>query len=178
MLIVAVLSYVFSMEIGACAARRRNNYFTGLFHDLPEVLTRDIVHPVKKSIGGLDSLIREYERESMEKEVYGLIPESWHEEIRLFTEIEFKSVITCEGRWVEKTSDEIAASYNEDGYNPRDGELVQAADHLAAFLEAYLAQASGMRAPEFQRTCAGLKEEYRTKVISGLRLGEIYADFE
>jgi len=178
MLIVAVLSYVFSMEIGACQRRRCNNYFTGLFHDLPEVLTRDIVHPVKKSIGGLDSLIKEYEKECMEKEVYGLIPPSWHEEIRLFTEIEFKSVVTCQGQWVEKTSDEIDAYFNEDVYNPRDGELVQAADHLAAFLEAYLAQVNGMRSPEFIRTCASLKDEYRTKVIAGLRLGEIYADFE
>jgi putative hydrolase of HD superfamily len=47
MLIVAVLSYLFSLEIGACRKRCYNNYFTGLFHDLPEVLTRDIVHPVK-----------------------------------------------------------------------------------------------------------------------------------
>ncbi len=178
MLIVAVLSYIFSMEIGACRKRSCNNYFTGLFHDLPEVLTRDIVHPVKKSIGGLDSLIKEYEKECMEKEVYGLIPESWHEEIRLFTEIEFASVVTCEGRWVEKTSDEINAYFNEDTYNPRDGELVQAADHLAAFLEAHLAQANGMRSPEFNRTTTSLMEEYRTKVVAGLRLGEIYADFE
>jgi putative hydrolase of HD superfamily len=87
-------------------------------------------------------------------------------------------VVTCQGQWVEKTSDEIDAYFNEDVYNPRDGELVQAADHLAAFLEAYLAQVNGMRSPEFIRTCASLKDEYRTKVIAGLRLGEIYADFE
>jgi hypothetical protein len=35
-----------------------------------------------------------------------------------------------------------------------------------------------MRSPEFQRTTTSLKEEYRTKVLAGLRLGEIYADFE
>ncbi len=178
MLIVAVLSYIFSLEIGACRKRCYNNYFTGLFHDLPEVLTRDIVHPVKKSIGGLDSLIKQYEKECMEKEVYGLIPQSWHEEIRLFTEIEFKSVITRGGAREEKSSDEISEHFNADAYNPRDGELILAADHLAAFLEAYLAQASGMRSPEFQRTTTSLKEDYRTKVLAGLRLGEIYADFE
>jgi putative hydrolase of HD superfamily len=178
MLIVAVLSYLFSLEIGACRKRCYNNYFTGLFHDLPEVLTRDIVHPVKKSIGGLDSLIKQYEKECMEKEVYGLIPLSWHEEIRLFTEIEFKSVITRAGEREERTSDEISERFNADGYNPRDGELIQAADHLAAFLEAYLAVGNGMRSPEFQRTVASLKDEYRTKVLAGLKLGEIYADFD
>ncbi|KAA0242417.1 MAG: HD domain-containing protein [Candidatus Brocadia sp. AMX2] len=44
-LFVAILSYLFSLEIKACARRCVNNYFTGLFHDLPEVLTRDIISP-------------------------------------------------------------------------------------------------------------------------------------
>jgi putative hydrolases of HD superfamily len=178
MLIVAVLSYFFSLEIGACPRRCYNNYFTGLFHDLPEVLTRDIVHPVKKSIGGLDSLIKEYERECMEKEVYGLIPESWHEEIRLFTEIEFKNVVTREGERVEMECDTISERFNEDKYDPRDGELVQAADHLAAFLEAYLATINGMRSPEFQKTITTLRGDNRNRVIGGVNLGEIYADFD
>ncbi len=178
MLIVAVLSYLCSIEIGACPRRCYNNYFTGLFHDLPEVLTRDIVHPVKKSVGGLDSLIKEYEKERMEEEVYGLIPEIWHEEIRLFTEIEFKSVVTRDGQRVEQTSNEISERFNDDTFNPRDGEIVQAVDHLAAFMEAYLAHANGMRAPDFEKTKTILKEEYRTREIAGLRLGEIYADFE
>jgi putative hydrolase of HD superfamily len=178
MFIVAVLSYLFSLEICACLRRCYNNYFTGLFHDLPEVLTRDIVHPVKKSIGGLDSLIKEYERECMKREVYGLIPEDWHEEIKLFTEIEFKSVVTVESQQMEASSDEISARFNEDAYNPRDGELVQAADHLAAFLEAYLAVANGMRSPEFQKSVTNLKEDYRNRAVGGVNLGEIYADFD
>jgi putative hydrolase of HD superfamily len=178
MLVVALLSYLFSLEIGACPKRCYNNYFTGLFHDLPEVLTRDIVHPVKTSVSGLDSLIKEYERQQMEEKVYGLIPEPWHDEIRLFTEIEFKSVVSCGRSRVEKTSSEISEHFNEDAYDPRDGELIQAADQLAAFLEAYLALANGMRAPDFQKTKTNLKEEYQAKVIAGLQLGQIYADFD
>ncbi|MEW6536924.1 MAG: HD domain-containing protein [Candidatus Auribacterota bacterium] len=50
MLIVAILAYLCSNEIGACPARIYNNYFSSLFHDLPEVLTRDIISPVKKSV--------------------------------------------------------------------------------------------------------------------------------
>jgi putative hydrolase of HD superfamily len=178
MLIVAILSYLFSLEAGACKRRCYNNYFTGLFHDLPEVLTRDIVHPVKKSVGGLDSLIKEYERERMEEEVYSLIPETWHGEMRMFTEIEFKSVVTIDGALQEKTSDEISARFNEDSYNPRDGELVQAVDHLGAFCEAYLAFANGMRSTDFEKTKTVLKQDYLGKVIAGLRFGEIYSDFD
>ena len=74
MLIVAILSYLFSLAIGASAKRCFNNYFTGLFHDLPEVLTRDIISPVKRSIEGLESLIKSYEKELMEQEVFNLIP--------------------------------------------------------------------------------------------------------
>jgi putative hydrolase of HD superfamily len=178
MLVVALFAYLFSLEIAACPRRCYNNYFTGLFHDLPEVLTRDIVHPVKQSVSGLDSLIKEYERERMEEEVYGLIPESWHEEIRLFTEIEFKSVVTWGGQRVEKTSGEISAHFNEDACDPRDGELIQAADHLAAFLEAYLALAHGIRSPEFEKAKASLRAEYHAKTIAGVPFGEIYADFD
>ena len=75
-----------------------NNYFTGLFHDLPEVLTRDIISPVKRSVEGLSDLIKGYEKEQMEKEVYGLIPEEWHPEIKMFTEDEFDSVVTINGK--------------------------------------------------------------------------------
>ncbi len=178
MLIVAILSYLLSLEINACPRRCYNNYFTGLFHDLPEVLTRDIVHPVKKSVGGLDSLIKEYEKERMEEEVYGLIEESWHKEMRMFTEIEFKSVVTLDGTLHEKTSDEISARFNEDRYNPRDGELVQAVDHLAAFCEAYLALANGVKAQDFDKTKASLRQDYLGKTIAGLRFGEIYSDFD
>ncbi|HVN24773.1 MAG TPA: HD domain-containing protein [Syntrophorhabdales bacterium] len=178
MLIVAILSYLLSLEIKACPQRCYNNYFTGLFHDLPEVLTRDIVHPVKKSVGGLDSLIKEYEKERMEEEVYSLIQEEWHREMRMFTEIEFKSVVTLENRLQETTSDEISARYNEDRYNPRDGELVQAVDHLAAFCEAYLALVNGVKAQDFEKTKTGLRQDYLGKTIAGLRFGEIYSDFD
>ena len=178
MLIVAILSYLLSREIDACPKRCYNNYFTALFHDLPEVLTRDIVHPVKKSVGGLDSLIKEYEKERMEEEVYSLIQEDWHREMRMFTEIEFKSVVMLDGTLQEKTSDEISARYNEDQYNPRDGELVQAVDHLAAFCEAYLALANGVKAQDFDKTKTGLKQDYMGKTIAGLRFGEIYSDFD
>ena len=178
MLIVAILSYLLSLEIKACPKRCYNNYFTGLFHDLPEVLTRDIVHPVKKSVGGLDSLIKEYEKERMEEEVYSLIQEDWHGEMRMFTEIEFKSVVTLDNTLEEKTSDEISARYNEDRYNPRDGELVQAVDHLAAFCEAYLALANGVKAQDFDKTKTSLRQDYMGRTIAGLRFGEIYSDFD
>ncbi|MDD4496325.1 MAG: HD domain-containing protein, partial [Eubacteriales bacterium] len=46
MLIVAIMSYIITLQLDACDKRLYNNYFAGLFHDLPEVLTRDIISPI------------------------------------------------------------------------------------------------------------------------------------
>jgi len=98
MLIVAILSYLFSLEIDACPKRRANNYFTGLFHDLPEVLTKDIISPVKRAATGLDRFVKDFEREEMERRIYGpeLIPKAWQPEMRMFTEEGFVSKVTID----------------------------------------------------------------------------------
>ena len=126
----------------------------------------------------IDKQIHKMVKERMEEEVYGLIEEAWHKEMRMFTEIEFKSVVTLDGALQEKTSEEISARCNEDRYNPRDGALVQAVDHLPAFCEAYLALANGVKAQDFDKTKTGLKQDYMGKTIAGLRFGEIYSDFD
>ncbi len=178
MLIVAILSYLFSLEVKASRKRSVNNYFNGLFHDLPEVLTRDIISPVKRSIEGLSNLIREYEKEMMEKEVYGLIPVEWHREVKMFTENEFRSTVSLDGRIVMTTSDEISASYNEDQFEPRDGEFVEAADHLAAYIEAFMALKNGLTSPELEEAKSSIRRKYGHVVITGINIGEIYADFD
>lgn len=178
MLIVAVVSYLVSLEIGACKKRCVNNYLTGLFHDLPEVLTRDIISPVKNSIEGLSELIKDYEKEQMEQTVYALIPAAWHADMKMFAENEFDGIVTLDGGVAHKTSDEINGGFNSDEYNPRDGELVKAADHLAAFIEAYMAIKNGMTSPELDDGKKSLKGQYKKSVIAGVKFGEIYADFE
>jgi len=177
-LFVALLSYLFSIQVNACRRRRINNYFTGLFHDLPEVLTRDIISPVKKSVEGLDELIKEYEKEQMDKEVYGLIPPEWHKDIRMFTEDEFTGIAHVKGRRRRVPSAEISEKYNEDVFNPRDGELVKAADSLAAFIEADVAIKNGSYSPEFQEAKMAFRDMYGRANIAGINFGEIYADFD
>jgi len=154
MLIVAIFSYLFSLQSNRSKTVAVNNYFTGLFHDLPEVLTRDIINPVKKSVEGLDDLIKEYERSEMDKKIYKLIPEQWHGEIRMFTEHEFENM------------------------QNRDGELVKAADDLAAFIEAYLSIINGIHNEDLIIAMNNLKEKYKTKVVNGINFGKIYDDFD
>ena len=177
-LFVAILSYLFSLEIKACKKRCVNNYFTGLFHDLPEVLTRDIISPVKRSVEGLSDLIKGYEKEQMEKEVYGLIPEEWHPEIKMFTEDEFDSVVTINGKKEKFSSKEINETYNDDRFNPKDGELVKAADSLAGFIEASVAIRNGSASPDLQYAKLSVKKQYERVNIANINFGELYADFD
>jgi putative hydrolase of HD superfamily len=178
MLIVGIVSYLFSLEFAASPKRRYNNFFTGLFHDLPEVLTRDIISPVKRSIPDLDTLIKEYEMQQMEEVVYNLIPRDWHEEIKMFTESEFLNVVTINGKKEKKPSEDINNHFNDDSFNPRDGELIEAVDNLAAFVEAYLAIKNGIRVNDFEEAKTKIKHKYSVKTIAGINFGEIYADFE
>lgn len=178
MLIVALLSYLFSLQMGTCPRRYFNNYFSALFHDLPEVLTKDIISPIKVSVEGLDDLIKEYEREQMDKEVYGLIPREWHQEIKMFTEGEFRGVVTLDNKVAYKSSEDINRNYNHDVYNARDGEVVKAADNLAAFLEAYLALRNGIVSSDLEEAKWKIRSANDRQTIGGINLGEIYADFD
>lgn len=164
MLIVAILCYLFSVEIKAGERRVYNNFFAGLFHDLPEVLTRDIVSPVKRSVEGLEAIIKEIEKEQFATHILTLLPRQWMGEILYFLEDEFQSKVVINGRTVICSSDTINQSYNSDQFNALDGELVRAADQLAAYIEASLSISYGMKAPvlikakgQIYNKCAGLQ---------------------
>jgi putative hydrolase of HD superfamily len=180
MLIVAILSYLFSLTIDACSKRRTNNYFAGLFHDLPEVLTKDVISPVKRASTGVDRFVKEFEREEMQRRIYRpkLIPQAWEPEMRMFTEDEFASKVTVEGKLQNTTSDAISASYNDDRYNPVDGELVKAADDLAAFMEAYLALQNGISNAQLRTAVREKSLFYRHKTIAGINFGKAYKGFQ
>lgn len=177
-LLVAVLSYLFSWQVGACSKRRINNYFTGLFHDFPEVLTRDIVSPVKGAVSGLRSLIKNIEKDLMESEVYNLLPSEWRNELELYTESEFSDVIILDKKRKNVKSEEIFTKYNDDRYCPRDGTLVKLADDLVAFIEAHEALKNGCAHEEFEEAKTELRNQYRNFKIASLDVGKIYADFD
>ncbi|MCK4402992.1 MAG: HD domain-containing protein [Dehalococcoidia bacterium] len=180
MLIVAMLAYLLSLAINACQKRCINNYFTGLFHDLPEVLTRDIISPVKESVQGLQRIVKRFERKQMKEEVYKLIPSSWHGEIKMYTENEFKTIVSKEGEITQTTSAEINQRYNRDEFSPRDGQLVRAIDHLAAYIEAYLAtEQHGIKSTQLEDAKRKYSRRYRGQKakIAGIDFASVYADF-
>lgn len=178
MLVVAILSYFTSLELEApCKKRLENNFFAGLFHDLPEVLTRDIVSPVKNSVKGLDSIISGIEDEQMRKIIYPLLPPSWHSEIEYYTQNEFDSKIQLEGTRTIVTSDEINTRYNEDRYLPLDGQIIRGCDHLSAYIEAYMSLTYGIRSEQMLGGYKHLREKYASKVIGGIDFSKLFEYF-
>lgn len=177
-LIVAVLSYLCSCEIGACTARIINNFFGGLFHDMPEVLTRDIVSPVKNSVIGLDELIKEIEDLQMHEVIYPLIPKKWHEEFAYFTQNEFSSKIKRDGETILVSTDEINEKYNSDMFCPYDGEIVRAMDNFGAYIETYFSHTTGVTSHTLRDANRDLYEAYKNKVIGGYSFGTLFDYFK
>lgn len=178
MLIVAMLSFLTSVELGACNQRIANNYFAGLFHDLPEVLTRDIVSPVKNSVAGLDELIKEIESRQIEETLLPLLPAQWHKQIRYFTEDEFQNKISANGSIQVVGSGEISQKYNEDRYSPIDGELIRACDHFAAYMEAYLSISHGIRSHYLTDGYEKLFSQYQGRKVAGYDFGCLFGFFK
>lgn len=178
MLVVAVLSYMLSLQIGACEKRRYNNFFAGLFHDMPEVLTRDIISPVKNSIEGLGELIKEIEEIQMEEVLYPLLPFEWQEEIRYYTENEFKSRIKSVKGLEIISSDDISAMYNQDVFSPVDGQIIEFCDKFAAYMEAYLSIKHGISSHNLKEGHRQLYERYCNFRIAGLNAGMMFDYFK
>ncbi len=179
MLVVAILSYFLTLELNnPCRKRLENNFFAGLFHDLPEVLTRDIVSPVKNSVKGLDSIISEIEDEQMREIIYPLLPPEWHREIEYYTQNEFDSKVKTEDEILMVTTDDINEQYNSDSFNPIDGQLIRCADHLSAYIEAYMSLNYGIRSEQMVLGYDHLKEKYSNKVVGGLDIGQLFDYFE
>lgn len=176
LLFVAVVSYLVSIEIKACERRAYNNFFGGLFHDLPEVLTRDIVSPVKASVEGLDKLIHRYEQEAMNQRIYPLLPESWHSELRYYTEEEFTNK-TWQNEHVDplqRHKGDIPYELNFDRYNPLDGQLIEVCDKLAAYIEASASIRTGIHPQALEDGKRRLYERFAHTALYGYPIGQLF----
>jgi len=177
MLIVALLTYILTLQLDACEKRKYNNFFAGLFHDMPEVLTRDIISPVKNSIEGLGDLIKTIEDMQMEEVLLPLLPQGWRPEIRYFTGNEFADKIIVDGKTIEVNTEKIGEYYNEDRFSPVDGSLIEFSDKFAAYMEAYLSIKHGISSQNLLDGHRDLYERFGKKRIAGMDLGVLFDYF-
>ena len=168
MLTVAIFGYFFSLEVNACDKRLQNNFFTALFHDLPEALTRDIITPVKYCVDELSEIIAEYEIEKIQESILPNIPEILHDEfsyiLGLYDGIkeEFQNKIYEDKIQIV----EDVSKYNSNKYNAIDGLALKQCDKLSAFVEASLSISHGIKSKEL---ISGKKEILKgLKVVQGV----------
>ena len=132
MLLVANMVFLHDLDIRSDDASVYRNYFTALFHDLPEVLTKDVITPIKTSIDGLDDLLAEYEKEMVATVLLPLLPKEWHEE--------FRSLV-------------------DDPFGGPEGKEIKACDRMAAYLEAYVSERRGISSVPLSRGKQELRDK-------------------
>ncbi len=81
-LMVAIMAYLNDLDTGADDRTSYNDFYTGLFHDIPEVLTKDVISPVKTNVEGLVDILDGYEHELVESMMIPLLPEAIRDEFR------------------------------------------------------------------------------------------------
>lgn len=165
MLTVAIFGYFYSLDVKACDKRLQNNFFTALFHDLPEALTRDIISPVKYSVDELADIISEYEITKIEDDILPNVPFFMQKEFSYLLGLydgvkdEFLDKIIENG--TIKVVDDVH-KYNDDKYDAIDGLALKQCDKLSAFVEASLSISHGIKSNELlngkRQIIGGLKE--------------------
>ena len=176
-LLVAIMGYFCAVKLHACDERIVGDFLCGLFHDLPEVLTRDIISPVKRSVPGLDELIKKIEERLVAEKILPLLPYSWHEDILYYTQNEFSNRVRINGKTEQTTIEKINAKYNEPGYHAIDGAVLKGCDNLAAFVEVWLSQRYGISSPRMEEGECAIRAQYKDKVIGGINFGRVYDEF-
>lgn len=178
MLVVAILTYLALCEVEAADCRKTNGFWAALFHDLPEVLTRDITSPIKGAVEGLDNIIKDYERLQMEQKLLPLLPASWHDELAYYTENEFDNRIRQNGKTVTcLTFAELVDASAHPEQLPVDGEIIRCCDHLAAYIEATTSMAHGVTSKHLHEGVIRLQSQYAHKQIDRINFTEVFAAF-
>lgn len=177
MFFVALLGYLLSLELGLSPRRRAWNFFAGLFHDLPEVLTRDVISPVKK-VAGLEGLLKGLERDLMGEKVYPLLPHQVAADLRFFTEEEFVDRARSPQGEVRPCPEEEEGDRREgEGWTVVDGRLLDWGDKFAAYLEAALSVRYGVKPELLTEACESLREGYGGRPVRGRSFAYLFDAF-
>jgi putative hydrolase of HD superfamily len=178
MLMVAILSYV--------ALKRENidnekclysTFMASLFHDLPEIITRDIISNLKKELTKGEDIIKIAEIEGVKEEIYPLLPEYIRKELSCFLAIcenlkESPNVNEFSNRKCEFTNTEtklypldeeadfrqICTQSIGDNYLLIPGKLIKEADIASAYAEAVYSINYGLRSQELISDAKKIRE--------------------
>ncbi|MCI5645660.1 MAG: HD domain-containing protein [Treponema porcinum] len=177
---VAVITLLLCRQSGQkmCEKRLINNYFSALFHDLPEAVTRDIISPVKQATDELPSIVKRIEDEIVNKELVPLMEPYFSDELMYFTSDEFSNRIKDKKGNAEVVSwEDLNGKYNQDDFSPVDGRTVRIADHLSALLEADSSIKHGITSSHLEYGRNSMISHYKPgETINGLDVGKLFRE--
>ena len=177
---VAIMTMLLGRESNPDMCKRRiiNNFFSALFHDLPESVTRDIISPVKQATDGLPEIVKKIEDEIVAKELVPLMEDFFRDELIYYTSDEFSDRILDAQKNVKKVSwEDLNNFYNEDELYPVDGRLVRICDHIAALMEADISIKHGITSEHLINGRKGMLAHYQPdEKISGINVYKLFHD--
>ena len=175
---VAIMTLLLGRESnpGMCDRRVINNYFSALFHDLPESVTRDIISPVKTATDDLPNIVKKIEDEIVNKELVPLMEPFFADELIYYTSDEFTDrILDKKGRLVHVSWEDLNKKYNSEEYQPIDGRLVRICDHLSALMEADISIKHGITSDHLIKGREGTLAHYKeNEIISGINVNELF----
>lgn len=177
---VAILTLLLGRESGVkmCSKRVFNNYFSALFHDLPESVTRDIISPVKQATDDLPAVVKRIEDQIVAKELVPLMEDFYKDEILYFTSDEFENRIVADGAVLHTSFEELNKRFNTNNFNPVDGKLVRLADHYSALLEADSSIRHGITSTHLRDGRVNLLKAYpQGTIINGIDAWSLFDAF-
>ena len=177
---VAVITLLLCRQSGQkmCEKRLINNYFSALFHDLPEAVTRDIISPVKQATDELPSIVKRIEDEIVNKELVPLMEPYFSDELMYFTSDEFSNGVKDKKGNAEVVSwEDLNGKYNQDDFSPVDGRTVRIADHLPALLEADSSIKHGITSNHLEYGRNSMISHYKPgETINGIDVGKLFRE--
>lgn len=176
-LLVAYLAYAAALDTAEGDAmkdywRQYHACFGALFHDLPEVLTRDVIAPVKRD-AKIDEVLKGIEKKQFEDKIIPLLPERMHREIAFFALDEFD-----DKPWRSTVQPPCPGPQDKDREgSPHPGKLIESCDKFAAFMEACYSLNFGVRSDSLMGAVFPKDDDAvasRKELNKGYRFEELY----
>jgi putative hydrolase of HD superfamily len=177
---VAIMTLLLGRESNPdmCDRRVINNYFSALFHDLPESVTRDIISPVKTATDDLPNIVKKIEDEIVSKELVPLMEPFFADELIYYTSDEFTDrILDNKGKIVHVSWEDLNKKYNAAEFEPIDGRLVRICDHFSALMEADISIKHGITSEHLTKGRDGTLAHYKeNEIISGINVNKLFTE--
>ncbi|MBR5097545.1 MAG: HD domain-containing protein [Treponema sp.] len=176
---VAAITALLQKECGTpmCQNRIYNNFFSALFHDLPEAVTRDIISPVKQATDALPQIVKRIEDGIVGRELVPLMEDFYSAELMYWTSDEFENRVLIDGKKTPVSFEDLNQRYNSAEFSPVDGKLVRLADHLSALLEADISIKHGITSDHLESGRSNMLKSHPVgTMINGIDSGLLFEE--